>query len=114
MSASFTDQLRDQENYLDQAKAKLAADLTNDSVVMNAEDIAKAAGRIAETEGRIQVLYSLSRAEQNQASEHKMREIVIQEALRDPDDRWSGRGNDVLRSKADGRRSLLDSALWDL
>lgn len=114
VSVSFTDQLADQERYLDQLKAKLAEDLTNPSAVMNGEDIAKRAAAIAHCEGRIEVLYAISDAEQRNMDESVMREILMKQALRDPSDTWSGRGNDVARSKADGRRSMIDSALWDL
>ena len=81
---------------------------------MSADNIAAGANRIADLEGQLHVLQLLARAQQNGASNEAMERILFREALRGPDDAWSGRGNDVRRAYADGIRRGIDEALWDL
>ena len=79
-----------------------------------AERIAKAANDIAEKEGALEVAHLVKHAEDNGASPETLTRMLLREAVRSADDTWSGRGGDVARSFADGRREAIDDAMMEL
>ena len=108
------DRLAAAQDRLDEMKDALAADLAADPGAFDSERIAKAANAIAAQEGTIRVLAVLAKLKANYASDEAIQRALLREALRVPDDQWSGRANDVRRAYADGHREALDNAMWDL
>ena len=79
-----------------------------------AEQIAREANTIAELEGALQVRFLQLKLEEKNLSRQDSALALLREAVRSPQDTWSGRSGDVARSFADGRRDALDDAQFDL
>lgn len=118
MTTNYADQLDKAEAALIRRKEILALEIGN-SLALGGEDLssdrmASMVNDIAESEGEIRVLTLLANAEERGKSKEEIKEALFRLALRGPDDAWSGRGNDVRRALADGIRSAIDDAMWDL
>lgn len=104
-------------DYVKALKRELAdkiIDALAEDTYLPAEHIAKATNRIAEKEGALEVAHLVKHAEANEASTETLTRMLLREAVRSADDTWSGRGNDVRRAFADGRRNAIDDAMLDL
>lgn len=98
-------------------KTELAQELTRSTTegfYFTSENIAKAANDIAGLEGELEVIHLLNRLEANDAPVAVATRALLNEALRGAQDTWSGRGNDVKRAFADGRRDAVDNATYSL
>lgn len=113
-TTTAADHLTEAKERLAEMKAALAFDLTADPGAFDAERLAKAANAIAAQEGVIRARDLLASLEARNVSAEETQQAMLSEALRGPDDQWSGRANDVRRAYADGHREALNAAMWDL
>lgn len=107
------DRLAAAQDRLAEMKDALAADLAADPGAFDADRIAKAANAIAAQEGVIRVRAVVAGLKTNHASDEEAQRALLNEALRVPDDTWSGRANDVRRAYADGHREALNDVMRD-
>lgn len=114
-AAERVENLREYVTLLKQALADDLMDSTKEGGrYFPSERIAKAANEIAVKEAELEVAHLIVSAERNEVSKETLAKMLLREALRSPDDSWSGRTNDVKRAFNDGRRDALDDANMDL
>lgn len=70
----------------------------------DAESIASRANGIAVAEGRAQARWEYRNALADEATDEQIKAHFFRLLTNHPDDKWSGRGNDARRAKADGFR----------
>lgn len=107
---------QDLSDYVKALKRELAdkiIDALAEDTYLSAEHIARTANQIAEKEGALEVAHLLKHAEANEVSKDTLARMLLREAVRPADDTWSGRGNDVRRAFADGRRNAIDDAVME-
>ena len=113
---SAAERVQDLSDYVKALKRELADKITDalaEDTYLPAEHIAKTANRIAEKEGALEVAHLLTHAEVNEVPKETLARMLLREAVRSTDDTWSGRGNDVKRAFADGRRDAIDDAVME-
>ena len=113
---SAAERAQDLSDYVKALKRELADKITDalaEDTYLPAEQIAKAANRIAEKEGALEVAHLVKHAEVNEVSKETLARMLLREAVRSADDTWSGRNNDVKRAFADGRRDAIDDAVME-
>lgn len=114
---SATERVESIRGYIKALKEDLARSMTEaveTDGYFPAERLAKAANQIAEKEGALEVAHLVQYAEANEVSKDALTRMLLREAVRSADDTWSGRGNDVKRAFADGRRDAIDDAMLEL
>lgn len=117
---SAIERAQDLDGYVKALKRELADEIIDalaEDRYLPAEEITRKGGFIAEKEGALQVAYLLARVEENAGeagpSYEDLSRVLLVEAVRSPQDTWSGRGNDVKRAFADGRRDAIDDAVLE-
>lgn len=117
MGIDYKDRFEKSQYQLEKSKKSLALDiqdsLKDPEAYIESEELAKRVNSIAEAEGRVQVYAQLSSLHHRLEKEEFLL-AVMSLLVRGPDDTWSGRGNDVRRAFADGRREALDEVVRDL
>ena len=111
------DDIRQCINSMKRELADLLVDSIDDHGHFPAEQVGKFANKIAHAEGRLEVALLLVHIEEefgkDGISKEDLGRRLLMEAVRDPQDKWSGRDNDVRRSFNDGRREAIDDAVLE-
>lgn len=113
---SAAERAQDLSDYVKALKRELAdkiIDALAEDTYLPAERIARDTNAIAYKEGALEVAHLLKYAESNEVSKDTLARMLLREAVRSPDDSWSGRNNDVKRSYNDGRRDAVDDAVLE-
>lgn len=81
----------------------------------SASDIVRYTHLLAEAEGAHETYAYALRVAENTDGDHRTVLGRLAEKISEPaNDTWSGRGNDVIRSKADGARNVLRDLMFEL